>query len=149
MSISCRRVRIAIDRPSARCRDGSDYVRVLTVNTVGSFLMTKTFLPLLRFGPASAGCFPSQCTLPEMERWGVRQWGQMCRKKRTRVVVNTSSVDGSIGTNRSGQYGKQAGMQLAYSSSKAALNMRAPPACYRCLHSHGWCAWYAVMVFLE
>ena len=50
----------------------------------------------------------------------------MCRKKRTRVVVNTSSVDGSIGTNRSGHYGEQAGMQLAYSSSKAALNMRAP-----------------------
>ncbi len=122
------RVRTANNRLSAQCRDGSDYVRVLTVNTVGSFLVTKTFLPLLRFGPAPAGCFPPQCTLPELEEWGVRQWGQVCRKKCTRIVVNTSSVDGSIGTNRSGQYGEQAGMQLAYSSSKAALNMRAPRA---------------------
>ena len=30
-------------------RDGADYVRVLTVNTVGPFLMTKLFLPLLRY----------------------------------------------------------------------------------------------------
>ncbi|KAK9839325.1 hypothetical protein WJX81_008148 [Elliptochloris bilobata] len=73
--------------------DGADYIRVLTVNTVGPFLMIKAFVPLLR-------------------------------KKQTRTVVNVSSVDGSIATNRSGQYGEQAGMQLAYSCSKAALNMQ-------------------------
>lgn len=54
----------------------------------------------------------------------------MCRKKGTRVVVNTSSVDASISINRSGEHGEQAGMQLAYSSSKAALNMRAQS--FRC-----------------
>ena len=48
------------------------------------------------------------------------------RKKRTRTVVNMSSEDGSISINRSGQHGEQSGMQLAYSCSKAALNMRAP-----------------------
>jgi len=36
-----------------------------------------------------------------------------------------SSVDGSIATNRTAEIGEQAGMQLAYCSSKAALNMRA------------------------
>ncbi len=36
-----------LNQPALR-RDGDDYVRVLTVNTVGSFRMTKNFLPLLR-----------------------------------------------------------------------------------------------------
>jgi NAD(P)-dependent dehydrogenase (short-subunit alcohol dehydrogenase family) len=51
--------------------------------------------------------------------------GTTCRKKRTRTIVNVSSVDGSIATNRTAEIGEQAGMQLAYCSSKAALNMRA------------------------
>ena len=51
--------------------------------------------------------------------------GTTRRKKRTRTIVNVSSVDGSIATNRTAEIGEQAGMQLAYCSSKAALNMRA------------------------
>ena len=46
-------------------RDGADYVRVLTVNTVGPFLMTKLFLPLLRYIHSSPSCLePCSHTAP-------------------------------------------------------------------------------------
>ena len=47
----------------------------------------------------------------------------LLKKKQTRVVVNTSSVCGSISANFNGDFG---GMLLAYNSSKAAINMRTP-----------------------
>ena len=47
----------------------------------------------------------------------------LLRKKQTRVVVNTSSVCGSISANYNGEFG---GMLLPYNSSKAATNMRMP-----------------------
>ena len=43
------------------------------------------------------------------------------RKKSTKVVINTSSIVGSIAFNASGGY---KGLWLPYTSSKAALNMR-------------------------
>ena len=76
--------------PTVYCSSGTEYMRVLAINVVGPFLVTKYFLPLLR-------------------------------KKQTRVVVNTSSVCGSISANFKGDFG---GMLLPYNSSKAAINMR-------------------------
>ena len=43
------------------------------------------------------------------------------QKKSTRVVVNTSSVCGSISGNAAGDF---KGLMLPYNSSKAAINMR-------------------------
>ena len=79
----------------ARRREPSDYLRVLEVNTVGPFITTQAFHPLLK-------------------------------KKDTRTVVNVSSGLGSISTNRAGNT-PLTGRILAYTSSKAALNMRARP----------------------
>lgn len=78
-------------------------MKVLNINVVGPFLVTKYFLPLLK-------------------------------KKQTRVVVNTSSICGSISANFKGDFG---GYLLPYNSSKAAINMRMPlvlniqPVCLR------------------
>ncbi|KAL3141582.1 hypothetical protein ABBQ32_004825 [Trebouxia sp. C0010 RCD-2024] len=69
---------------------GSEYTRVLNINVVGPFLVTKYFLSLLK-------------------------------KKQTRVVVNTSSICGSISANFKGDFG---GYLLPYNSSKAAINMQ-------------------------
>ena len=44
-----------LKQPALRS-DGDDYVRVLTVNTVGSFRMTKNFLPLLRCALCVSWC---------------------------------------------------------------------------------------------
>ncbi|KAK9839269.1 hypothetical protein WJX81_004898 [Elliptochloris bilobata] len=77
---------------SALQTEGSDYLRVLRVNTVGSFLMTQAFYPLLK-------------------------------KRDTRTVVNVSSLLGSISIHRAGGT-PVTGMIVAYTSSKAALNMQ-------------------------
>ena len=46
------------------------------------------------------------------------------KKKNTKVVVNTSSICGSISANASGAF---KGLLLPYNSSKAAINMRESP----------------------
>ena len=66
---------------------------MLVVNTVGPFLVTQAFYPLLL-------------------------------KRDTRTIVNVSSGLGSISANRDGET-PLTGKIIAYSSSKAALNMRA------------------------
>ncbi|KAK9839264.1 hypothetical protein WJX81_004604 [Elliptochloris bilobata] len=76
---------------SALQTEGSEYLRVLKVNTVGSFLVTQAFYPLLKKG-------------------------------NTRTVVNVSSRGGSITNHRAG--GPISGKIVAYTSSKAALNMQ-------------------------
>ena len=86
------------DARPLRRREPSDYLRVLQVNTVGPFITTQAFCPLLQ-------------------------------KKDTRTIVNVSSTLGSIATNRKGGMGPLGDKILAYSSSKAALNMRARPCC--------------------
>lgn len=45
----------------------------------------------------------------------------LLKKKDTKVVVNTSSICGSISANAAGAF---KGLLLAYNSSKAAINMR-------------------------
>ncbi len=52
------------------------------------------------------------------------------KKKKTRVVVNSSSICGSISATVSGGIGGEnplASVLLPYNTSKAALNMRKPP----------------------
>ncbi|KAK9839261.1 hypothetical protein WJX81_004548 [Elliptochloris bilobata] len=77
---------------SALQTDGSDYMRVLKVNVVGSFLTTQAFYPLLK-------------------------------KRDVRIIVNVSSLLGSIGNQRAGAV-PLVGKAIAYLSSKAALNMQ-------------------------
>jgi hypothetical protein len=84
------------ESPRTRRREPSDYLRVLQVNTVGPFITTQAFYPLLK-------------------------------KKDTRTVVNVSSGLGSIAMNRSGGT-PLTGKIISYTSSKAALNMRARPS---------------------
>ena len=45
----------------------------------------------------------------------------LLKKKNTKVVVNTSSICGSISANAAGAF---KGLMLPYNSSKAAINMR-------------------------
>ncbi len=87
-------------------REPSDYLRVLEVNTVGPFITTQAFYPLLK-------------------------------KKDTRTIVNVSSELGSIKENRAGGT-PLSGKIISYTSSKAALNMRARPCRKGCRPDGAW-----------